>query len=403
MADLTDLQAAISSKIVGSDSSGSETNAVGADVNGNLQVVDYSDGPVTPGIVAARSSLAGGQFNTVLPTLTSAQQSALQLDSSGRLIIRPLTSADVVSAVQSGAWTTGRTWTLASGTDSVAAVQSGTWTVQPGNTANTTAWFVTLASEGPVTPGTVATKSTLTGGQFNTTLPTLTNTQQSALQLDSRGRLIVTDVSVVADKTTFTYGTSTFQPIGGVFQDTSPTLTAGQGGAVRLTAQRAVHSNLRDNSGNEIGVTGNPLITNTSFSVLGGQLVPTITNKMRVRYSTTPATAGSAYSTIYTRSGTGLFFGFQADFNSAKVRLRLTIDSGQIFEITLEDLKLFQFNDTSTTRMQMGGFWATVGNTIDFSTKYAIPYTTSITIEMQRSDATNHTMNQYMVLLTEDT
>lgn len=59
-------------------------------------------------------------------------------------VIRALTSADVVSAVQSGSWTvqqgsapwsvsqsgtwtTGRTWTLASGTDSVAAVQSGIW------------------------------------------------------------------------------------------------------------------------------------------------------------------------------------------------------------------------------------------------------------------------------------
>jgi hypothetical protein len=33
------------------------------------------------------------------------------------------------SVSQSGTWTTGRTWTLASGTDSVAAVQSGTWNV----------------------------------------------------------------------------------------------------------------------------------------------------------------------------------------------------------------------------------------------------------------------------------
>jgi hypothetical protein len=36
-----------------------------------------------------------------------------------------------------------RTWTLASPGDSVAATQSGIWTVQPGNTANTTAWLVT--------------------------------------------------------------------------------------------------------------------------------------------------------------------------------------------------------------------------------------------------------------------
>lgn len=152
-----------------------------------------------------------------------------------------------------------------------------------------------------------------------------------------------------------------------------------------------------------VGNTGDRLKVDANFSVLGGQLVPTITNKFRVRYSTTPATVGSAYSTIFTRSGTGLFFGFQADFNSANVRLRCTIDSGQIFEITVADLKLFQFNDTTTTRMQMGGFWATVGNTVDFSSKFPIPYTTSITIEMQRSDGTNHQMSQYMMLLTEDT
>lgn len=56
----------------------------------------------------------------------------------------------------------------------------------------------------------------------------------------------------IADKSTFTYGTSIENSVGGVFQDTSPTLTAGQQGAVRLTANRAFHSNLRDASGNEL-------------------------------------------------------------------------------------------------------------------------------------------------------
>ncbi len=45
-------------------------------------------------------------------------------------------------------------------------------------------------ADGSVTPGTAATNSTLMGGQFNTALPTLTNTQQAALQVDSSGRLI---------------------------------------------------------------------------------------------------------------------------------------------------------------------------------------------------------------------
>jgi hypothetical protein len=57
----------------------------------------------------------------------------------------------------------------------------------------------------------------------------------------------------VADKASFTYGTSIFQPVGGVYQDTAPTLTAGTSGAVRLTQYRAYHMNLRDSSGNELG------------------------------------------------------------------------------------------------------------------------------------------------------
>lgn len=40
-----------------------------------------------------------------------------------------LTPLSTVAATQSGAWSTGRTWTLSSGTDSCSAVQSGTWNI----------------------------------------------------------------------------------------------------------------------------------------------------------------------------------------------------------------------------------------------------------------------------------
>ena len=72
---------------------------------------------------------------------------------------------------------------------SVNSVQSGTWTVQPGNTANTTAWLVTSAADGTVSPGTAATKSNLGGAVYNSTLPTATTGQQVALQADANGQL----------------------------------------------------------------------------------------------------------------------------------------------------------------------------------------------------------------------
>lgn len=80
----------------------------------------------------------------------------------------------------------------------------------------------------------------------------LTSTLVSAKQaLDVN---VANSISVgTADKTTYTYGTTTFLPVGGVFQDTSPTLTAGQSGAFRLTAQRGVHVNLRTSAGVELG------------------------------------------------------------------------------------------------------------------------------------------------------
>jgi hypothetical protein len=59
---------------------------------------DQADGSAVGGTAGTFSMLGGGLYNTALPTLTTGQQAAFQLDSSGRLIIRPLTAADVVTS-----------------------------------------------------------------------------------------------------------------------------------------------------------------------------------------------------------------------------------------------------------------------------------------------------------------
>src|SRR6266403_1564623 len=64
-----------------------------------------------------------------------------------------------VAATQSGAWTTGRTWTLASGTDSVAAVQFGAWSV-----AQSGAWTVGVS-------GTVTVAGAVSVSNFPATQP----------------------------------------------------------------------------------------------------------------------------------------------------------------------------------------------------------------------------------------
>jgi hypothetical protein len=90
LADLTRLQSDLPVNIAGvNPSTGVGTFFANVDTNGNLFVLPTNAGPVSPGTAAVNSGLAGGVYNTTLPTLTNTQQAALQLDSSGRLIISP--------------------------------------------------------------------------------------------------------------------------------------------------------------------------------------------------------------------------------------------------------------------------------------------------------------------------
>jgi len=57
----------------------------------------------------------------------------------------------------------------------------------------------------------------------------------------------------VEDESAFTYGSSLFQPVGGVYNSAITALTSGQSGVVSLTAYRDMRVNLRDASGNELG------------------------------------------------------------------------------------------------------------------------------------------------------
>lgn len=186
------------------------TNGLALDSSVNNLLI--SQGSTTSG---EKGPLIQGAVTTAAPSYTTAQTSPLSLTTAGALrtdasgTTQPISGT--VTANQGGApWsqnvtqfggTNLSTGTGASGAgiprvtvsndSNILATQSGTWTVQPGNTANTTPWLVTDSSDGPVTPGVVAGKSSLMGGQFNTVLPTLTNTQQSAVQVDSSGRQLI--------------------------------------------------------------------------------------------------------------------------------------------------------------------------------------------------------------------
>lgn len=122
----------------------------------------------------------------------------------------------------------------------------------------------TQYAEGATTsPGT----GTLAIGRYNLVAPTLTDGELYGLQLDSSGNLKVTgslSVGGTTDNSAFTAGTSTGTPAMGFYHSTIDTVTDGRAAAVAITSKRAQHSNLRDSSGNEVGVTAN---TNTVYGL----------------------------------------------------------------------------------------------------------------------------------------
>jgi hypothetical protein len=61
------------------------------------------------------------------------------------------------------------------------------------------------------------------------------------------------------DNSAFTAGTTTEGNVGGVFNDGLSTLSSGNAAAARITASRAIHVNLRNASGTEIGTASNPM------------------------------------------------------------------------------------------------------------------------------------------------
>lgn len=65
--------------------------------------------------------------------------------------------------------------------------------------------------------------------------------------------------SSLKDLTVFTEGVSIFTVVGGEFNDSGTDPTSGQGAAARITSKRALHINLRDATGVEIGTSSAPI------------------------------------------------------------------------------------------------------------------------------------------------
>lgn len=117
-------------------------------------------------------------------------------DFNSSLPIRTETNGDAAVKIVDGTITSQALTVNADGSINITD-NGGSITVDGTVTANqgTSPWVTKDQSDGPVTPGAVASFSGLVGGQYNATPPTVADTEQVALQVDSSGKLLTTTTS----------------------------------------------------------------------------------------------------------------------------------------------------------------------------------------------------------------
>lgn len=154
----------------------------------------------------ASATYSGGSVTTAAPSYTTGQMSGLSLNTSGGLrvdgsgVTQPISGT--VTANQGGA-----PWSVS---------QSGTWTVQPGNTANTTAWKVDGSAVTQPVSGTVTANA---GTNLNTSAlaldATLTNRNQKAQITDGTrdGTVKAASTAAGATDTSLVVGLSPNSPL----------------------------------------------------------------------------------------------------------------------------------------------------------------------------------------------
>lgn len=153
--------------IVGGSDNGTTRRTLLTDSSGRLLIVGAAAGgvaygPDTQGVAPTQAPITIG-CTFASPAVAAGQIVRAQCDAAGRLII---------NAIQSGTWNIGAIASaLPTGGNVIGLMgQSGVWTVQPGNTANTTAWLVNGNVTGADGSGlTNAIKTFANGGLFNGT------------------------------------------------------------------------------------------------------------------------------------------------------------------------------------------------------------------------------------------
>lgn len=399
MSDLSDLQAAQAIKVIGADATGLETNPMDVDVNGCAKTTSRTlDGAGT----SITSTAQGGKqaldvavvsqtssVNDISQTGTiAANGQTVGLSFGGRATFNfQLTGTWVGTILFEGTLDGSTYYTLEAipvGAGAVVAstTVNGAWSVESAGFSNlrarSTAWTSGTASVyilGSIqsndievyntTPGNLQTVSriqdsagsSITNGQktMANSVPVVVASDQSAIPISAVSLPLPTGAATSANQSTEIISLQLIDdlphaqnaalvkgvPVMGQLDDAATVVATEDNVAVaRITAQRAVHTNLRNNAGTEIGTSGAPVRTDPT-----GTTAQPVTDNAGSLTVDTPQLAATLGQKTMANSAAVVIASDQSSVPISAASLPLP--TGAATEATLVKLPLGQASTTS--------------------------------------------------------
>lgn len=156
------------------------------------------------------------------------------------------------------------------------------------------------------------------------------------------------------------------------------------------------------------GNTDNTLVGNVGDRLKVDALISDsshINKKFRVDFNTTTQVVTNPnYSTIYSYSGTGKFWGFYLDTSQDETKVRLTIDSQVIFaDITVKQLRDANMEMTPDGWFNGDFLKSSAGRAFVFTLPFPITYSSTVLIEATRNTSGTSDIRRTLVYIVKDT
>lgn len=136
--------------------------------------------------------------------------------------------------------------------------------------------------------------------------------------------------------------------------------------------------------------------------------VPVISKKFRVDDSDEQISLdNNSFTTIYSYSGSGKFYGAAFNFDSNYIKWKLTIDGEKIFDLSIKDIEnMARFGGSSNKsggRKLCNFFEIGTSDRVEFSPPYPFNYDTEVKFEAYGINSSNRDMDESFVFLTKET